>query len=224
MRKMCLVLMAMCCPLGTANRDAFAGTIDFSLVNLSALQSSAGQDFSFLVGLGPQTGSVNVKLLTSSIITVGPGYSPDTKGLYISQSSNQVAPILLHFEFNSAYAFEISENELLANADRNSFTLPSGLWTVKSSANAIISNVGTTLNVRGAQNSPPWGTYTIAANAHSFDFGINNVPSVFGNYGSSISLAVVPEPSTATMAIIATVGIALVRFRRRQSHYRTRNA
>ncbi len=184
---------------------AKAATVNFTGIDLADVSSADGQNFAFTAGGGPATGSVNVRLLSGDASAVTAGASPDTTGFNAeqydpSQNGSGLTPAVYEFTFNVAETFTLTQNESLTTYERNGFTLVSGgAWTVLSS-----SNVDTVINgsdisftgAGGANQQPPYGQYDIEGTGTTFDFTITNFVGLI-NYGSAISVDVVPEPGPA---------------------------
>ena len=199
---------------------AKADVINFTGVNLSSVSSGAGQNFAYTVD-GGATGNLNVRRISGAvgdIITGGGPNPPDPTGLYVLQAQSQIAdPITLRFTFDTSRSFEIRNNETPASIERDTFTMPTGAWTVLSSSNVTYTNSGSTVSIAGTLMAPPWGDYSIAGTSLWFDWQITNSPG-FEVYGSAISINVtagnvtaVPEPSSFTLFAVATLVLSLRR-------------
>lgn len=176
---------------------ANAATVNFSGISSALVSSPAGQDFTYLVGPGPTTGVLNVRLVSGDISTLTRGASPDPNGFYILQNG-ALSPALFRFSFDVTRSFLINSNETLTQLETNTFSLPSGgsAWTVISSSNATVDNTGSQVSFLG---SPQYGQFAVSAGAGSIDFLVSNAPG-FPLYGSAISIEVVDQatPTKAT--------------------------
>ncbi len=191
-----LVLLCLPCPL------ADAATVDFSGISSGLVSSPSGQDFTYVLGPGPTTGTLNVRLVsgdaTGGITT---GASPDPHGIYILQLAGALTPALLRFTFDQPCGFLITSNETLTAHETNTFSFASGgsPWLVLGSSDATVDNTGTQVTFVGLNDSPPYGQYAVSAAAGSFDLLVSNAPG-WPYYGSAISLEVV-EPVTPAQSI-----------------------
>jgi len=207
----CAVMIAVLLPAVTSS-PAKGARVDFSGVDLVTVSSPAGQDFSYLVGSGPATGSVNVRLLSGSIIDLTTGEAPDLTGLLAREHSSNLSPATFQFTFDAPRSLRIDENETLTAAEVNAFTLPSGTWNLLSMVNATSNTSGSTISFTGTTYFGPYGHYSISGAGSSFDFRITNTPAFTGIYGSGISIDVLPEP--ATLSLLALGGLAVLRRKR----------
>ncbi len=178
----------------SALSQAPAATVDFSNVDLATVSSASGQDFTYTVGAGPTTGTLNVRLVSGLLSSLTAGSSPDTTGLYAQQDSSDLTPVVLRFTLSTSQKFAISENETLTTLENNAFTLPSGAWTVISSSGATVGGSGSNVNFQGISDSPAPVAYSIQGTSSSFDFQITNTPG-YPFYGSAISVNVGPFPA-----------------------------
>ena len=134
--------------------------------------------------------------------------SPDTTGFYGLQNDPDGTPYTFLFSLSSPVAFEIDQNETVTNNENNSFTIPSGSWTVLSSSNVTVTNSGSEVDFQGTLSTPPYGTYSIAGSGPSFDFVVTNQPNP-GLFGSAISLNLKGSATAAEPADIAMIGMGL---------------
>lgn len=179
-----------------------AALIDFSGVDLGPVSSPSGQTFTYTVGAGPDTGILTVWLISGSVSSLRPGYSPDSTGFYALSGSTD--PIVFRFTFDTLRTFTITENETLTALENNAFTLPSGAWTILSASGAAVGGAGSNINFQGVTDSPSPEAYSIEGIGTSFDFAITNTPG-FPIYGSSISVDVVPAGlGTYSISIVPT--------------------
>lgn len=207
--------------LGTDRRPtAEASPIDFTGVNASAVSSPAGQNFSYSVGNGPESGILNVRLISGGAYSLTTGSSPDPLGFYVMQSSSDLSELVFRFSFDTNRQFFIDENESQTALELNSFSLQSGTWDILSTSNTSASVNGSTVVFSADNNSPPYGHYSIAATGTYFDYLIKNTPAWPG-YGSAISVRAesvsVPEIDSAAGASalsLAIGSIALLKRRR----------
>ncbi len=201
--------------LTAATSPAEGARVNFSGVDLESVSDVNGQNFSYTVGTGPETGTVNVRLLSGTINQLTTGQGPDPTGLYVIEHYLHLTPpATFRFTFGGASrAFRIDENETLTAAETNAFTLPSGAWTLVSMADATKSESGSTISFTGTNYVSPFGYYSISGTGFSFDFTITNISYFIGLYGSGISIDVLPEP--ATLSLLALGGVALLRQKRR---------
>jgi hypothetical protein len=187
--KTAIIVSTLATILLSAGTAATAATIDFTGIDIAQISSWGGQDFTYTNGSGPSTGTVNVSLNYGNPTALQTGAGPDTTGFYALQDGGNLTPMSFHFSFDVPQSFTITQNESLAEIEVNSFTLPSGSWTLLSMDNATSTGSGTNITFVGANNTGPWGTYAISGSGSSFDFAITNFAG-FPDYGSAISLDV----------------------------------
>jgi hypothetical protein len=174
-------------------------TVDFSGISSALVASPDGQEFTYVLGSGPTTGILNVRLVsgdaTGGITT---GASPDPNGIYILQLPGALTPALLRFTFDQPRGFQITSNETLTAHETNTSSFVSGgsPWQVLSSSDATVNNTGTQVTFVGVNDSPPYGQFAVSAAAGSFDFLVSNAPD-WPIYGSALSLVVVDRPVPA---------------------------
>ncbi len=202
MPSLLVILVALTAP------SAKGDLIDFSGVNLASILSATGQDFSYTIGAGPSGGIVNVRVLSGDIDSVQPGDAPDPTGLYLLQGSPNLSPLTLQVTFDAVRALKIHENETLTAFEENTFSMPSGTWTLLSSQDATVSNSGSVITIVGNNNSPPWGSFSISGTTQVFDWEIDNSAG-FSLYGSAISIDVVPEPSVLALIVCCLPAVFL---------------
>jgi hypothetical protein len=192
-----LALLPLLCPSSTV------ATVDFSGISSALVSSPGGQDFTYVLGPGPTTGILNVRLISGDAtggITTGGG--PDPHGIYILQLAGALTPALLRFTFDQPRGFLITSNETLTAHETNTFSFASGgsPWLVLGSSDATVNNTGAQVAFVGVNDSPPYGQFAVSAAAVSFDFLVSNAPG-WPYYGSALSLEVVdrtvPAQSTS---------------------------
>jgi hypothetical protein len=168
-------------------------TVDFSGISSALVSSPGGQDFTYVLGPGPTTGILNVRLISGDAtggITTGGG--PDPHGIYILQLAGALTP----------RGVLITSNETLTAHETNTFSFASGgsPWLVLGSSDATVNNTGAQVAFVGVNDSPPYGQFAVSAAAVSFDFLVSNAPG-WPYYGSALSLEVVdrtvPAQSTS---------------------------
>jgi uncharacterized repeat protein (TIGR01451 family) len=171
------------------NLAAMPTTINFTGIDMAAVASVSGQNFTYTIGSGPATGTVNVRQITGTPSSLLTGSTPDVTGFYAEETGDDLSPMVYRFTFDTSRNFTITQNEYLANLEINSFTLPSGSWTVLSTADATTTGSGSNISFVGVNGAPPYGTYSIAGSGASFDFAITNLAG-YSLYGSAISVQV----------------------------------
>jgi hypothetical protein len=191
--------------------QAYAATISFDGVNLSSVSSASGQDFVYTVGAGLEGGTLNVRLLSGAVSSVTTGSSPDPTGFYVLQTSSDLQPMIFRFTFDAIRNCTISQNETQNAIELNSFTISEGSWRLLDAVNTNATYSGSRIMFEAENNGPPYGDYAIAGTGRFFDVEIRNLTG-FSDYGSAISVNVVPEPGSP---ILAVLGIAIVCSRRR---------
>jgi len=176
-----------------------AAVIDFTGISASLVTSSAGQDFSYMIGSGPAVGTLNVRHISGDISQLTTGSSPDLTGFYVLQSG-ALAPVLFRFTFDQPRRLHILSNETLTSLETNTLQLPSGSsdWTVFSFSNASMSASPLTISFVGLNKFGPYGQFALGATAPSFDFLVTNEAG-FPIYGSALSLDVL-DMATATQS------------------------
>lgn len=172
-----------------ARMAATAATINFTGIDMAAVASVSGQNFTYTNGTGPTTGTVNVRQITGTPSSLVTGQSPDATGFYVQEGGGNLSPMVFRFTFDTSRNFTVTQNETLENLEFNSFTLASGSWTVLSKAYATTTGSGSNITFVGVNMGPPYGTYSIAGSGSSFDFAITNYPG-YPSYGSAISVDV----------------------------------
>ena len=204
----------------------FAERINFGSVSHSAISSSSGQDFRYTTGHAGETGTLNVRSVSGDF-GVQPGNAPDPNGLYVLQSgSGPLNLITLRFTFDIVRTFEIQDNETTAALEHLTFSMPSGDWVLLDSQHAVVVNNGSEVSISGENNSAPWGYYSIRGTSAVFDWSISN-DRMWSDYGSAISIDVVPSPSSVPeidpssfgSALALTIG-SLGLLERRRSRYK----
>ena len=202
------VLLLVAASLGP---QAGAAIVDFTGVTSAAVSSAFGQTFNYTVGAS--SGTLTVKLVGGQVGSLQTGSAPDPNGFYGIQSAGDLTPGTFRFTFDVPRTFQISQNESLANIEKNAFTLPSGSWSILALTDASVTNNGSNVGFVGNNGSPPYGYYAIQGSGPSFDYQITNLPG-YPQYGSAISLnVIVPEPSSAVLLLGS--GAMLLRRRRR---------
>ncbi len=200
-----------------SNAQLRAGTVDFTGINLAQVSAAGGQNFNYIEGASGPSGTLNVELISGVIDIMTIGSSPDSTGFYALQGTPATIgiPFLFRFTFSSAVDFTISENETLTSFEENTLTVPAGSLTLLSSADAVVTSAVNQITFQGATSGggAPYGTYMVLGSGSSFDFFVRNQPGAFTLYGSSITIDVVPEPSTYVIA--ATGIVALLVYGRR---------
>jgi PEP-CTERM motif len=196
-----LALVLVSCLHGGSNFDLQAGVVDFTGINLAQVSSASGQNFGYVEGVSGPSGTVNVMLVSGVVDTLTIGSSPDPTGFYALQATPQTIgiPFLFNFTFSSSVDFTISENETLTSYEVNTLSVPaSGTLSLLSSADALVTSGLNQITFQGATagGGAPYGTYTALGSGSSLDFFVRNQPGAFTLYGSSISINVVPEPSS----------------------------
>ncbi len=204
-----------------ATDDTHAGTVDFTGINLPQVSSAGGQNFAYVEGVSGPVGTLNVKLVSGVIDTMTIGSSPDATGLYALQGTPQTIgiPFLFSFTFSSPVSFTISENETLTSYEENTLSVPaSGTLTLLTSADAVVTPALNQITFQGATplGQGPFGTYVVLGTGSSFDLFVRNQPGAFTLYGSSITIDVVPEPSSLLLAGVGTVTLLAVAHKRRR--------
>lgn len=184
-----------------APADTKAGTIDFTGLDLAAVASPTGQNFTYEVGFGSNTGSINVRLISGTPSSLQTGSSPDTKGFYALQTNINPPPMVFRFTFDTIRSFTIRENETQATIEFNSFTLSSGTWTLLSASNTTPTISESNISFTALNDSPPYGDYVIAGIGSSFDYQITNSPG-FPVYGSAISINIMSDPIPVSGLVI----------------------
>ncbi len=198
--------------LAGASSSSEGARVNFTGVDLATVSSPAGQNFTYLVGSGPGTGSVNVRLLSGAITQLTTGEAPDLTGLLAYEHSDNLSPATFRFTFDAPRTLRIDENETLTKAETNAFTLPAGTWDLLSMVNATSNTSGPTISFTGTTYFGPYGHYSISGAGPSVDFTITNTTAFIGLYGSGISIDVLPEP--ATLSLLALGSLVAVRRKR----------
>src|SRR5262245_13607563 len=87
------IALALLCPA------AHAAPVDFTGINSALVSSPSGQDFTYVLGAGPTTGTVNVRLISGDITVLTTGESPDPHGFYVLQFP-ALTPAQFRFTFD----------------------------------------------------------------------------------------------------------------------------
>jgi hypothetical protein len=93
-----------------AGMAATAATIDFTGIDMAAVASVSGQDFTYTNGTGPTTGTVNVLQITGTPSSLVTGSTPDATGFYVLQYGGG-DPMVFRFTFDTSRNFTITQNE-----------------------------------------------------------------------------------------------------------------
>ena len=192
-----------------ATRLAQAAPIDFSGIDLAIVSSPAGQNFSYTVGGGPGGGTMNLHSSLAQLCNSLLARRTDPTGMWAFEHSDNLSPATFRFIFDTPRELNVNENETLTAAEINEFILPSGSWSVLSMVNATSSSTGSSTSFTGTTYFGPYGHYSIAGTATTFDLKISNSPAFFGLYGTAISINVVPEPVAAPL-ILTVFAAAIV--------------
>ena len=176
---------------------AKAAPVDFTGINVALVTSASGQDFAYTVGLGPTTGTLNVRWLSGDISTLTVGQSPDPTGFYVLQSP-ALSPVTFKFTFDAPRDIAINSNETLTAREQNTFTLPPGSpgWSIISVVDATVAPSADAVTFTGTRESPPYGQFSISTFTESFDFLVTNIPG-YPIYGSGLSIDVLDHVTSA---------------------------
>jgi hypothetical protein len=191
-----------------ARMAATAATINFTGIDMAAVASVSGQNFTYTNGTRPTTGTVNVRQITGTPSSLVTGQSPDATGFYVQEGGDNLSPMVFRFTFDTSRNFTVTQNETLENLEINSFTLPSGSWTVLSASYATTTGSGSNITFTGVNMGPPYGTYSIAGSGSSFDFAITNLAG-YSIYGSAISVDVGSGAAVGPEVAISLAGLAV---------------
>lgn len=176
-----------------------AATVDFSSVSIAQVSSPAGQNFPYVLGAGPANGTLNVRVISGDIsnLTIGGG-GPDAHALYVLQVG-ALTPVRFRFQFDQPRSFQVTSNETLTALETNTFSYATAgnPWIVLTSSHATVTNTGSEVSFVGVNISSPYGQFSVAGGASSFDFLVSNAPG-FSVYGSAISLNIIDETTATT--------------------------
>jgi hypothetical protein len=186
---------------------ASAQTLDFSGLNLAAINSAAGQDIAFAGG------TANVK------VTAGPYgsiYLLENNEVLMLSSVPGASTIQLSFTGLTSGTFFFTDDELQRDTEISTFTTNGGNWVLESLGNGEyggITGTGTSsVTFHGANPNSPFGN---GLSFSSLDATLLSYTVLNGTSGLRVNFVATPVPEPA-IAVLGFAGMAASAFRRRR--------